>query len=213
MLRLAQKHRKLVVLAGVMLPGVLAAVVEYGVTNGVSGVWPLFAAFVGGSGTFVVLLALGEPSDPPKLSMLQRRTTETNPDQAQSSESTQSDLIDTTDMAKYADRFFTPRTATELVEEQRGQTSLIGDMLSERHKGHWMTVAGRVRDVEDEFDEIVVRLEPTDDEPRLRLGFESSVWRPRLCILRSGDKVIAVGEINWITESGVRLTKCELVRP
>ena len=35
---------------------------------------------------------------------------------------------------------FTPRTAAELTEEARGQTSLAGAAVSERHIGSWLRV-------------------------------------------------------------------------
>ena len=166
-----------------MLPGVATEVIERIVEARLTDADPILVAFAGGIATLAVLYLVGAFAE--------------HGDQ-------QSDDHD--------DRFFTPRTLGDLVREQQRNTSIVGDGLSERHKGHWKKVQGKVWDVSEYSSSISIFVELTDDEVSLHLNFEpKKLWRDRLGPIAKNDIVTVNGQIDRITDQSVTLENCELL--
>ena len=176
------------VVIGAVLPGVLAAVVEFVVTDGVSGVVPIASAALGGLVTAVVLyllITLGPVSDSPE----QGTATFTD-----------------------SGRFFSRRTPAELVAEIEDKTTIFAERISDRHRGHWIAVDGFIRDVRDDLDEVTVHLQIEGPPKFISLGFTASAWKDKLISLDIGDQISVIGKIHSIAEYGITLENCELVQ-
>ena len=185
MFRFAQTHPKLTAFVGFVLPGILATVIEYALTGGTTGVIPIVAALVAGAPTVAVLYFIGAFAD-------------------QSEPQTSNQIDDG------RGRYFTPRPAKELVDEQRGNTSFIANEVSERHKGHWMELTGSVKDVDEWPNNMMMFLETTDSATYVHIDFEKQKWKDKLRSVRKGDIVDVVGEIYRTGDNGLDLRHGEL---
>ena len=198
MLRIALARRRLTILIGVASPGILASIVEYLITGGISGLVPAVCAIIGGFGTFGVLLYVEKQLDSP------------DPDQSVDSAMsprTQDLLPEPTDC-----RFFTPRTPAEMVAEQEGKTSIVAQDLGERHKGNWLKVEGAISNVAEWFGDLKVTLDSTQSQPLVFLDFDPTKWKTRLKTLDEGDRIVAVGKIGDVNDKWVSLENCELIQ-
>ena len=197
-LRYIKRRPLITITLAAVLPGAIASLIEYFLTNGISGVIPILAAFVGG-----ILAALGlsfvKPDEPPHRS-------ETIQVPATPETSTPSTLPD----SPPEERIFSPRTSAELVDEINGMTEVVAERVSARHIGQWLKVKGPIGDVSIRGREICVPIMET--EPSMFLYFDESRWSNRLKSFDVGDQISVIGEIRSIRRSGiVRLEKCELV--
>ena len=211
MLRFARAYPKVSVLIGMTLPGLIAAIIEYLLTNGVSGVAAIPSAIVGGLVSAVVLIFLNRsvPSQSPQ-------PIEQPQDEGTFVPTIHSGLSEPAEsqgsvVQLSGDRFFSPRTPAELVAELEGKTDLVAKDLTKRHMGHWMRVNGQINDVEDQFPDVVVYLRETQSQPMMALSFEPDLWKSRLGSLNLGDQIEAIGKINRVGSGWVRLEECELV--
>ena len=113
--------------------------------------------------------------------------------------------------ASHPDRVYSRRTPAELVDEVQGKTSLVQSEVSRRHVGQWLTVSGKVFNVTAGYLDLMITLQRTGEEPIILLRFDPDLWKPHLSTLDMGDSVIAIGNIDTITDSMLVLANCELV--
>ena len=212
MFRFAQTHPKSTAFVGFVLPGTLATVVEYALTGGTTGVIPIVAALLAGVPTLAVLYFLGAFSDQPSKDFEQAVYVVPSSNAVVASDTGSETLSVDPRSEVVGDRFFTPRTPKELVEEQQGNTSLAADEVSKRHQGHWMEVTGSVKDVENTYRAIEIFIETNDPKIYVHLDFDKDEWKNKLRSLRKGDVVTAIGEITRTTDLGISLENCELKR-
>lgn len=186
------------VVVAATLPGASAAAIEFVVTNGVQGPWPIGTAIAGGVLTAVVLRFVQIPELTQTHSGAE---TVLSPDSSQFLPS------------KTGGRFFSPRSLDELVGELEGQTSIVAREVSKRHIGHWLRVRGRISDVSEYEDWIWVHISPLNSDIRLMLEFTKKSWHEKLVAYNAGDEISAIGKITSIEKSYrgyIELEDCEL---
>lgn len=182
-----------------VLPGVATAVIEYIVANGVKGLWPIAIAVMGGCLTMLALKLIKAP------------------DFSEVASPTEISL--SLEVPAYAGRlvegrFFSPRTPDELVAEITGQTDIVAAEAIKRHIGHWLRVAGSVRDVSDRGGSVLLYIDLSDSRVSFSMEFNREYWRERLVAYNKGDQVVAIGQINYINShigGVIRLDDCEFV--
>ena len=227
MLNPIRRHPWLTVLAGVLLPGILSAVIEYFWTPGVPGLPSIYSAIAGGglSGIVVLFLlkitvqetqetAVGDNKIAVRGRVVPGETSLSNtgsfPTANSGSEGSPSsnELI-----ASTGDKLFCQRTPAELVAEMKGKTSIVAANLLERHKGQWIRANGSIRDVSKDTSREghQVILNWTDSQPAMGLYFDSGTYGGYLGSCNVGDSIDAIGKIGNIYENMVFLTECELV--
>lgn len=192
MLRIAREHPFVSVVVATILPGILAAIAEYIITDGVSGTIPIVTASIGGGGTMIVLLLLG------------KSTLSEQPHPV-------SQLVQEGTAPRTAGRVYSPRTPTDLVSAIQGMTEIMAERHIEPHLGQWLRVSGTVNDVSARSDKMSVWLQKTDSQPALVLYFRAKEWESRLIVLNPGDMIKAEGKIDRVASNHVRLDECELI--
>ena len=180
----AVREKWTTVAVATILPGVLAGVIEYVMTQGVSGWVPVVVALIGGLGTVAVLLFMGMP----RLSK--------NPQQIAA--------------RNFSPR--TPAELVAEIEGKR-MTELTAAAVSQRHIGQWLRVNGSIDDIRDWFDSIDVRIKTLEHQTPMTLRFNKNVWLETLKPFNIGDQITAIGKIDSISSISVRLEECELIDP
>ena len=190
----ARKHFKLSALVLVTLPGLLTAVAQYYMTNGMVGFTPIGASVIGGIAAYLLWLLVQPPKEP----------------EASDTVGVLSNAVNLT--GKVPGRTYSRRTPEELVAEIADKTEIVGMELSKRHLRQWLRITGRVRDVKHIFgDKVGVYLEYEFTEPQLILHFSAKVWGDRLNALNRGDDIVVEGKIESIRRRDVWFEDCELI--
>ena len=199
-----------------VLPGACASLIEYVMTNGVSGGIPIIAAIAGGAVAAILLHLLRAHNSNDQL-----ETVESGVVREVIREISVEDLDENARQSILPDsateeRVLSPRTPAELVDEIAGMTELVAECHSARHIGQWLRVEGPVEDVSRYYKEI--RLTLGEAETSLFLTFDECRWSERLQSLNVGDRVVAIGKISRVRRamsSGlggyVSLEACELI--
>lgn len=101
-----------------------------------------------------------------------------------------------------------------------GRTTFQGSALLEPYLGKWMKVSGVMRDVSKSeagyFAQMTFERDPSLDRTNwlyhtaLYMLFRES-WIPRVLILKRGQKVTVIGQIDRVTSYDMQLGNCELV--
>ena len=196
---IARKHQIFSILAGSVLPGSFTALIEYLMTGGVAGPYPIVAAIIGGlaSAAFVVFLTNRTVPKDDVTSGSRGPTKASDPNPTQHA------------------RSFSPRTPEELCAEREGMTSLVADEVSKRHIGQRLKVEGWVDNVTDFNQYIQVDLHSLQDgkrsAPLFRLRFDDTIWRPKVAAQNKGDRILAEGRIEKIGSVSIYLGECELL--
>ena len=201
MLKWAKERYWVSVAIAAGLPSVLAGIVEYVWTKGVSGLAPIAFALIGGLGAMAVLRFVQE-REPLQLTVVHEHSQTPHPPE---SHRPPASLL--------AGKDFSPRSPAELVASVEGLTEIAAERASKRHMGLWLEVEGSVLDVSSlPFDSTIsVHLKESKDEATLFLDFNSSRWARLLSSLDVGDRISAIGEIESISRHGsISLKKCEL---
>jgi hypothetical protein len=102
-----------------------------------------------------------------------------------------------------------PKALSDLYRDRFG---FQGDALAKHKLGKWMRYTGAIRDL-DEAAGRRWRVWPhmvSTDDPYVVLTF-SARWRDRLQSMKPGDRFTAVGRIESIDKTTIRLNDCELV--
>ena len=108
------------------------------------------------------------------------------------------------------------KTPSELVDVYKGRTVAQGEALAVIYQGKWLTVSGEVGDVTihkgDRF-----FFPPTASvtfaqlaKPTVFMNF-GRVWITRLSMLRTGERITVLGQIDNVERFSVWLKKCELL--
>ena len=194
-----RQHYWVTVVVAATLPGTSAAGIEFVATGGVQGPWPIGAAIAGGIFTALVLKIV-RPSNAIQPSPTIEEANLTNATKGAPSNT--------------EGRFFSPRSLDELVDDVRGQTSIVAREVSKRHIGHWLRIRGSITDVSDYEDWIWVHISSSSSDVTLTLEFNKNLWREKLVAYNGGDEISAIGKIESI-ENGYRghinLEDCELL--
>ena len=220
-------------------PGLLAAVVEYLWTGGVSGVRPVSVALIGGVLSMVLLsfVRKREPSmaqttreshmerRPQEASMAQttpeshmeRRPQEasmaqTTPESRMERRSQEPSMAQTTQKILPEERIWSPRTVEELVSEGRGMTELAAERLHSRHIDQWLKVEGRVFGAWGTDDTVGISVLLQDTKRLVMMHFDKSLWGERSLALNVDDQIFGSGKIGHINSIAgfVSLEECEL---
>ncbi len=210
-IRNAKRHWVAVAVA-LILPGVLAGVVEYAITKDVSGLVSLVFVVTGGILTMAVLWLM-EERDPSKLQPAGPPPVQWQPHEPPIPTQPQPPPVQWQTSRQFPGKVFSPRTPAELVAEVAGKTELAAKDISRRHIGQWMRVEGTVNDVSTVSREVGVHLQPANSQPLVALWFDTDIWRARLSVLNIGDRIAAIGTIGSISSHIVSLDECELIDP
>ena len=208
LVRYARGRYWISVIIAAVLPGTIAGVIEYAMTDGVSGWIPVSAAFAGGLATFA-LLRLVDVNKP--------NEAHGSSDEAVTPTDRKGSPLKTTvelTPSVLAGKDMSPRTPAELVAEIEGFTQIAAASAVKRHVGLWLPVEGTVVDVsERSFDQTIgVYLRESKDGVTVMLDFDGTRWRAQLSSLNVGDQLAAVGRIEDIHFSGfVNLEECSLL--
>jgi hypothetical protein len=109
-------------------------------------------------------------------------------------------------------------TPKDLVGVFNQRTTTQGEKLARNYRGKWIRVSGKISDVsvESGLDLIAwsravrMTLMKSVDEPSLHLWF-SGKWASSLSVLREGDSVTVLGQIDSVERYSIWLRKCELI--
>ena len=189
-----------------IIPPIIAGLIEYFLTQGVSGWIPLVAGLGGGVFTFLLLSFIG------------RRSTEmiATPTEEARGPLEQPKVVHPShpNVPPYKDKIFTPRTIAELLEMVKGQTEIAARHITKPHIGYWLKVDGTILGVSESFKEnlLIVHADDSQSQESVFLDFKDSVWGARIRPLAKGDKIVAIGKIESISITGyISLEECELV--
>ncbi|MCY4653977.1 MAG: hypothetical protein OXC95_12535 [Dehalococcoidia bacterium] len=221
LVRYSKRHYWQTVAGSVILPGALAGVAEYALTQGVSGLIPILAAVIGGILTMVSLTFIqptqeyDDDANTESREISRRSATHSSANSESSTSGGTSEVpirpvIIEKSSHSVEGKFFSPRTPNELVDEVKGMTDVVATRVSARHIGQWLKVDGPIEDVSTEVREICVQILET--EPSFFLYFDESSWSTRLASFNVGDQISVIGKIRRIGRFGyVTLEECELV--
>ena len=163
MLKWAKERYWVSVAIAAVLPSVLAGIVEYVWTKGVSGLAPIAFALIGGLGAMAVLRFVHEPKQVDPSAPIDQPASAATPE-------SQTERKD-----------FSPRTPAELVASIKGLTEIAAKNASQRHLGLWMKVEGRVSDVSEAVSPniIMVHINESTDGVSVFLDFDKNHWGAR----------------------------------
>jgi hypothetical protein len=99
-------------------------------------------------------------------------------------------------------------TPEELINYFREHTTAQAQKLVGVYLGKWMRVAGPVSDI-DNAGIVFIRHENTNKA--ILLEFNEAKWVERISVLRLGDEVAVLGQLQYISGIGIRLENCELL--
>ena len=193
MQNLVRKNYWATVAAATILPGIIAGIIEYVVTKGVSGWLPLAAALIGGLLTMAVLW------------LIEKQRSHESPASPELPDPPESPGSMT------EGKIFSPRTPAELVAEVEGLTEIAAEDVSRRHIGQWLKVEGRIFNVSGRGDRVRASLSSQIRQPFIALYFVANDWREILKAYNSGDRLSAIGKIEAVSSGSITLEECELV--
>ena len=222
-----------------ILPSTATAIVEYLLTDDISGTRELIAALIGGSLAAFVLVFIKTPESPgvrqshselPVREILppapaEDESSPESPGVRQShSELPVREILppapaedESPSPKRSADnRIFSRRTPAELVDQIKGLTEVQAKHKNKLHIGQWMTIKANVADVSETTyaNDIQVSI-ISESGPSLVLGFDANTWGMKVRSLDVGDQISAIGKIRDIRTMGqygfIFLEECELI--
>ena len=207
MSKLTGRHSWIFIAIATIIPPIIAGLIEYFLTQGVSGWIPLVAGL--GGGVFALLL----------LSFIGRHSTEmiAIPTEEQARIPVeQPELVRPShpNVPPYKDKVFSPRTPSELIALAKGQTEIGAAHATKPHIGYWLSVGGSVLNVYESGIKKTLTVHIRDDasQESVFLHFAPNVWDTHLRPLTKEDRIAAIGKIISVNPSEfITLEECELV--
>jgi hypothetical protein len=121
--------------------------------------------------------------------------------------------------ATSAERIIVDVEPQYLIKLFDAHTDVQAKKLVEAYIGKWLVVSGEVVNViggEDEWS-VFIKLHPNDPKDFntyiVGMYFREKKWIDRIAVLRRGDKITAVGQIEAVDVFSIRLNNCELTDP
>jgi hypothetical protein len=102
-------------------------------------------------------------------------------------------------------------TPRELISVFKGRTTAQGEVLAKSYKGRWIRVRGPIHDVEIRYKGITVDLKLTSGAPGIVLNFDKKKWADSLSVLRQGDTISVLGQIEYVHRNHISLENCDLL--
>ena len=221
------------IIIGAVAPGSMAAVIMYIVTDGVTGLWPVGAAVLGGLLTAGALKLISghEPANqsgialPPQPSSNQSEIVQlpAQPTDRPGIMQPSSQLADQPEIVQprlpahlVQGKAISPRSPDDLVNEVKGKTDIMRQHTIRPYLGQWLYVTGHIRNVRQGAlgDVITVSADLTKSDVSVILRFDSSSWQARLQVAHIGDTISAIGKFKDVEFYGgdgiVSLDECEL---
>lgn len=214
LIRYSKRHYWQTVAGSVILPGALAGVAEYALTQGVSGLIPILAAVIGGVLTMALLNFIQPAQENEEVANTESRETSRRSATPLSVNSESTTIGGTSEVPirpviveksahSVEGKFFSPRTPAELVYSIRGLTEIAAEDVIRRHIGHWLRAEGSVQDVSSITEtSILVLVDKPESDVSLALVFESANWRDKLASFDIGDPISAIGKIKRVSTLG-----------
>ena len=123
------------------------------------------------------------------------------------------------DESKPEDRVFIDVTPAYLVSLFEGHTHIQAAKLAEAYVGKWMKVSGRLGDVmrsevAQTFSQVTFKRSSVFDAGGEHFGvfmYFDGTWDDRVAVLRRGDSITVIGQLERVNRDGVHLGNCELV--
>jgi hypothetical protein len=103
----------------------------------------------------------------------------------------------------------TSLTPKELVRVFEGRTTLQGKKLAEAYVGKWITMAGLVSDVTLTGPQVGVTFKGS---PSVNAYFTAKEWGDPISVLQQGNSITIRGRVDRVSQYGVGLEDCELIR-
>jgi hypothetical protein len=114
--------------------------------------------------------------------------------------------------AKPVDRIIVNVSPEYLLNFFKEHTSIQAQKLVSAYVGKWMRLSGQVQDITSTYpDRIAVSFNPHPYVLHVVFMFFDEIWKDRLAILRRGDQITVVGQINDAGPNTVNLFHCELL--
>ena len=199
------RPRMLVAIA-VFISPIIAGLIEYFLTDGVSGWIPLVAGLGGALVTVAFLWFAGRRSAEDKDRSEEQVLTSLEPSKPLQSPYPIVSLSE--------DKILSLRTPSELLKLVKGQTEIGARHAAEPHIGYWLRVNGSVLNVlEYSLGNILtVYMRDSQSGETVFLDFENEVWGARVRPLTTRDKISAAGKIKKIATTGyIKLEECEIL--
>ena len=212
MFDVVRRHSWITVTVAAMVPSIIAGVIEYALTRGVSGWIPLVSGLGGALGTIVLLWALSLKKPIGKVSG------EMSPEGVSAATTNRPDITpyEKRELPKALDtgRVFSRRTPAELIALVKGHTEIMAKHVGKPHIGHWMKVEGAIINVQDSgLDKVItVHMNESRNQVTVFLDFDKKRWESHVSALAIGDRIAAIGRIDIIAQGEwISLNECEML--
>lgn len=109
-------------------------------------------------------------------------------------------------------------TPEVMIRPFKDHTTLQAETLTNQYRGKWLHFAGEVRDVTDESmlreqrTKLIFRVPVANDDLCIVQAYFEGEWPEEVSLTRRGQRVSLLGEVFDVTESGLSLVHCELIR-
>ena len=198
----------------IVMPSVLASLIEYFMTDGISGLTPVMAAIAGGLIAGIILYFIRDDESFNR----SEGTSISNAEQVEASQTPDAPNQSILPNPRAEERVLSRRTPAELIEELSGMTQLSAEHYSSRHLGQWLRIDGPVENVSRSAGDICLTTRDTESQVLLSLRFNEDRWGATLSSFNIGDRFSAIGRIRSVYPKGgitlnglISLGECELV--